>query len=74
MSERTWSIDISVLTGADFGKLLQADEGDLTASQELLERVVKPNIEALPLADWEIAREEMVKVTLDAVFRRENTG
>lgn len=74
MDEKTWHIDISDLTGADFGQLLQADEGDLEASDALLRRTVKPSIEALPLADWEIARREMIKVTLEAVFRWDDAG
>ena len=69
-----WTIDISGLTGADVGKLLMVDSGDLDATQELLQRTVKPSLDVVPLDEWMEARGELVRLTLARIFRRENSG
>jgi len=71
---RTWTIDLSGLTGADVGKLLQADSGDMDAAQELLEKTLRPNMEALPLTEWNEARGELVRLTIATIFPRKNAG
>ncbi|MBN2389889.1 MAG: hypothetical protein JXR84_04155 [Anaerolineae bacterium] len=71
---RAWTIDISGLTGADVGKLLQVDAGELEATQEMLERTVRPSLDVVPLEEWFEARGELVRLTLAQIFRREKSG
>ncbi len=68
--KRAWSIDISPLTGADVGDVMAADRGDVEATQRLLEKCAQPGIEALPLTDWEAAREALIDAILGAMFPR----
>jgi hypothetical protein len=68
---RVWQIDLGELTGADVADLLAADAGDLDAADRLLRKVVRPDMAAVPLAEWNAARKEMIRAVTDRIFRSE---
>jgi hypothetical protein len=69
MIEEKYSIDFSELTASDVGDLLAADGGDIAAAQRLMEKVIKPSLDVVPLGEWNEARKAMVKAAVAEIFR-----
>lgn len=69
MDEQKYTIDLSELTANDVGDLLAADGGDMAAAHRLMEKSIKPSLEAVPLGEWDMARKAMVKAAVAEIFR-----